>query len=124
VLELVKKSFSEKFADDPIVSIGSYYDKQTEIDILAKRKSGKMLAGTCKYSKAPAKTNMLATVKEKCEKAELDIADYVLFSKNGFTAEVEESKETNTTLLSGKDLSLLLNDLSDKDLLVYKNKKY
>ena len=124
VLELVKQTFDKKYADDPIVSIGSYYDKQTEIDILAKRKSGKMLAGTCKYSEKPAKTNMLETVKQKCEKAELDIADYVMFSKNGFTAEVVERKEANTTLLSGEDLSLLLNDLSDKDLLVYKNKKY
>jgi hypothetical protein len=124
VLELVKQTFDKKYTDDPIVSIGSYYDKQTEIDILAKRKSGKMLAGACKYSEKPAKTNMLETVKEKCEKAELDIADYVLFSKNGFTTEVVESKELNTTLLSGEDLSLLLDDLSDKDLLVYKNKKY
>ena len=124
VLELAKQTFDKKYADDRIVSIGSYYDKQTEIDILAKRKSGKMLAGACKYSEKAAKTNMLETVKEKCEKSELDIADYVLFSKNGFTAEVVESKEANTTLLSGEDLSLLLNDLSDKDLLVYKNKKY
>ena len=124
VLALVKQTFAEKFADDPIVAIGAYYDKQTEIDILAKRKSGKMLAGACKYSKTPAKTNMLETVKQKCEKAELDVADYVLFSKNGFTAEAEESKAPETTLLSGIDLSLLLHDLSDKDLLVYKNKKY
>ena len=124
MLELVKQTCSEKYAEDPIVSIGSYYDKQTEIDILAKRKSGKMLAGACKYSKKPAQKNMLETLKQKCNKAELDIADYVLFSKNGFTSEVEESKEANTTLLSGEDLSLLLNELTEKDLLVYKNKKY
>ena len=36
---------------------------------------------------------MLETVKQKCQKAELDIADYVLFSRNGFIAEVEASKE-------------------------------
>ena len=124
VLDLMKQHFAERFKDDPIATIGSYYDKQTEIDILAKRESGKMLAGACKYSEKPAKTNMLETVKKKCQKAELDIADYVLFSKNGFTAEVEEGKAADTTLLSGKDLSLLLKDLSDKDLLVYKNKKY
>jgi hypothetical protein len=124
VLELVNQTVAEKFSDDPIVSIGSYYDKHTHIEVLAKRKSGKMLAGACKYSKDAAKANMLETLKKKCEKAELDVADYVLFSKNGFTTEVVESKEDHTTLLAGEDLSLLLADLTYKDLLNYKNKKY
>ena len=124
VLELVKQSFAEKFADDPIVSIGSYYDKHVQIEILAKRKSGKMLAGECKYSKEVAKINMLNTLKEKCQKAELNIADYVLFSKNGFSSEVEQMKDAEITLLSHGHLSSLLDNLSKDDLLVYTNKKY
>jgi len=124
LLDLVKESFNEKYKEDLIVNIGSYYDKKTEIAILAKRKSGSMIAGACKYSKDAAKINMMHTLIEKCEKAELDIADYVLFSKNGFTPEVEALKEKEVTLLSQKDLSSLLDDLSAKDLLVYKNKKY
>ena len=124
IRELVKQSFAEKFADDPIISIGSYYDKQTHIEILAKRKSGKMLAGACKYSKKEAKINMLSSLKEKCQKAELDIEEYVLFSKNGFSSEVEETKDEDLTLLSNDHLSSLLDDLGKDDLLVYKNKKY
>ena len=124
VLELVKQSVATKFADDPIVSIGSYYDKHVQIEILAKRKSGKMLAGECKYSKKEAKINMLNTLKEKCQKAELNIADYVLFSKNGFSSEVEQMKDAEVTLLSHDHLSSLLDNLSKDDLLVYKNKKY
>ena len=124
VLELVKKSFATKFADDSIVSIGSYYDKHVQIEILAKRKSGKMLAGECKYSKDAAKINMLSSLKEKCRKAELDIADYVLFSKNGFSSEFEQIKDPEITLLSHTHLSSLLDDLSEDDLLVYTNKKY
>jgi len=124
VLELVKQSFAEKFAADPIVSIGSYYDKHVQIEILAKRKSGKMLAGECKYSQKLAKINMINTLKEKCQKVELDVADYVLFSKNGFSSEVEQMKDEDLTLLSHGHLSSLLDDLSKDDLLVYKNKKY
>ena len=124
VLELVKQSVAEKFADDPIVSIGSYYDKHVQIEILAKRKSGKMLAGACKYSKEPAKINMLNSLKEKCQKAELNVDDHVLFSKNGFTSEVEEIKDADLTRLSHPHLSSLLDDLSEDDLLVYTNKKY
>ena len=124
VLELVKQSFATKFVDDPIVSMGSYYDKHVEIEILAKRKSGKMLAGGCKYSKEPAKRNMMETLKQKCQKAELNIDDYVLFSKNGFSSELEQMKDEELTLLSHGHLSSLLDNLNKDDLLVYTNKKY
>ncbi len=124
VLDLVKQTVAKKFADDPIVSIGSYYDKHVQIEILAKRKSGKMLAGECKYSKEAAKINMLNSLKEKCQKAELNIADYVLFSKNGFSSEFEQIKDADITLLSHTHLSSLLDNLNEDDLLVYTNKKY
>jgi len=124
VLELVKQSVATKFADDPIVSIGSYYDKYVQIEILAIRKSGKMLAGECKYSKEVAKINMLTSLKEKCQKAELNVTDYVLFSKNGFSSEVEQMKDAEIILLSHSHLSSLLDNLNKDDLLVYTNKKY
>ncbi|MEA1879028.1 MAG: DUF234 domain-containing protein [Campylobacterota bacterium] len=124
LLEVVKQTLNEKYENDPIVKIGSYYDKKVEIDILAIRKSGKMIAVACKYSKEPAKSNMIHTLIEKCSKAELDISEYVLFSKNGFTPEVEALKEKEVVLLSKTALYALLDDLSENDLLVYKNKKY
>ena len=124
LLELVKETFNAKSEHDPIVKIGSYYDKKVEIDILAIRKSGAMIAGACKYSKEPAKSNMMHTLIEKCEKAELEISDYILFSKNGFTPEVEVLKEKEVILLSDSNLSSLLDNLSKDDLLVYTNKKY
>jgi len=124
VLDLVKETFNAKSKNDPIVKIGSYYDKKVEIDILAIRKSGTMIAGACKYSKEPAKTNMMDTLIQKCTKAELEIKDYVLFSKNGFTPEVEVLREKEVVLLSNAELSSLLDNLSENDLLTYKNKKY
>ena len=124
LLELVKETFNAKSEKDPIVKIGSYYDKKVEIDILAVRKSGAMVAAACKYSKEPAKSNMMQTLIEKCTKVELEIGDYVLFSKNGFTPEVEALREKDVVLLSGTELSSLLDSLSEDDLLVYKNKKY
>ncbi len=83
-----------------------------------------MLAGECKYSKNEAKINMLSSLKEKCQKAELNVTDYVLFSKNGFAHEVEQMKDADTTLLTNDNLSSLLDNLSKDDLLVYTNKKY
>jgi len=124
LLELIKDICNAKDEKDPIVKIGSYYDKKVEIDILAVRKSGAMIAAACKYSKEPAKSNMMHTLIEKCEKAELEISDYVLFSKNGFTPEVEALKEKEVILLSRSVLSSLLDNLCEDDLLTYKNKKY
>jgi len=124
VLELVKQSVATKFTDDPIVAIGSYYDKHVEIEILAKRKSGKMLAGECKYSQKPAKINMMDALKEKCQKVELDVSDYILFSKNGFAPELKALEDEHSTLLSQSHLAILLDDLSKDDLLTYTNRKY
>jgi len=124
LLELVKEICNRKDEKDPIVKIGSYYDKKVEIDILAVRKSGKMIAASCKYSKEPAKINMMHTLIEKCTKAELEISDYILFSKNGFTSEVEALKEKEVILLEKSALFGLLDNLNEDDLLVYKNKKY
>ncbi|OHD87607.1 MAG: ATPase, partial [Sulfuricurvum sp. RIFCSPLOWO2_12_43_5] len=66
-MELMKKSFK----DDPIVEIGSYWDRNTQIDILAKTASGKIIAGICKYSNSKAKKSELTRLKEQCDAAEL-----------------------------------------------------
>lgn len=119
-MELVKNSFDE----DPIERIGSYWDKNVEIDILAKTKSGKMIAGLCKYSKAKAGKNELAKLKENCKRAELDIDTFVIFSKNKFSNELKKEKGENLKLFSLKNILTLLEGLNQKDLLVNTNKRY
>ena len=119
-MELVKNSF----IDDPIEKIGSYWDKNIEIDILAKTKSGKMVAGLCKYSKAKAGKNELAKLKEDCKNAELDIDTFVVFSKNKFSNELKKAKSEDLKLFSLRNIRTLLDNLSPKDLLVHTNKRY
>jgi len=118
--ELVKKSF----ADDPIISIGAYWDQKIEIAILAKTTSGKMIAGSCKYSKAKAGKNELEKLKEDCERAKLNIDTFVIFSKNKFSNELKKEKGENLRLFSLRNIKSLTQELSQKDLLVNKNKKY
>ncbi|HIP61737.1 MAG TPA: ATPase [Sulfurovum sp.] len=124
VMEIVKKSFKDDASGGYISSIGSYWDRNVEIDILAKRKSGKMIAGLCKYSKAKANKSDLAKLKESCEKAELDIDTFVIFSKNKFSSELKKEKGTNLKLFSLRNMNNLIAELSEKDLLEYTNKKY
>jgi len=124
VRELVSLSFKEAFEGDPIVSIGSYYDKNVEIDILAKRKSGAMLAGTCKYGKQKVNKSELTKLKEMCKTAELEVETFVIFSKNKFSSEIKKEKEQNVKLFSLRHLAKLMDSLNENDLLEYTNKKY
>ena len=122
-MELIKKSYNES-NEDKIMKIGSYWDTKVEIDLLAKTKSGKFIAGACKFSKSKANKSELSKLKEKCQLAELEIESYVLFSKNRFSTELKKEKGETLQLFSLKSLGHLLLDLDENDLLVNTNKKY
>jgi uncharacterized protein len=120
VIALVKESFKE----DWVAKIGSYWDKNTEIEILGKTKGDKVIVGSCKYSKSKANKSELSKLQEKCAKVELSPDIFVIFSKNGFSSEFKKEKSDTLKLYSLKNLKLLMDDLSEKDLLVNTNKKY
>ena len=122
-LELVKKVYNEN-SDDKIFKIGSYWDTELEIDLLAKTKSGKLIAGACKFSKSKAKKSEFTKLQEHCKQAKLDVDTYVLFSKNKFSTELKKQSSESLQLFSLKSLGNLLFELNEKDLLVNTNKKY
>jgi len=124
ILEVLKQGFKDAFEGDPIVGIGAYWDKNVEIDILIKRKSGELIAGATKYSRSKANKSELTKLKEKCTQAELEVDTFVLFSKNKFSSELKKEKGEKLRLLSPRNMTSLIADLSDKDLLVHTNKKY
>lgn len=124
VFELLQLSFKEEFEGDSIESRGSYYDKNVEIDILIKRKSGVIMAGACKFGKHKMNKSELTKLKENCAKAELDIDTFVLFSKNKFSSGLKKEKGEHLHLFSLRNLSKIMDNLSEDDLLEYSNKKY
>jgi hypothetical protein len=119
-IELMKKSFKE----DPIKEIGSYWDRNTEIDILAKTKSGKIVAGICKYSNSKAKKSELTKLKEQCALAQLTPDVYVIISKNGFSNELKTLKGEDLKLYALKNFATLVEDLSEKDFIECTGKRY
>jgi len=121
VLELVKKSFEKS---DPIQKIGSYWDADNALDILAKTKSGKIIAGTWKFSKSKAKKSELTKLKATCEKIDLPADIYLIFSKNGFSNELKSEKGESLKLYTFKHLSTLMQDLSPSDIIEHTNKMY
>lgn len=121
---LMLESFKVEFQGDSIKSIGSYYDKNVEIDILIKRQSGQLLAGSCKYGKQKANKTLLRQLKEKCSLAELEVDTFILFSHHKFSAELKKEKGEKLRLFSLRNLMRLTDNLSDKDLLSHRNKMY
>jgi hypothetical protein len=112
------------FKDDHIKEVGSYWDRNVEIDILAKTASGKIVAGVCKFSKAKANKTELTKLKEKCAIAELTPDIYVIFSKSGFSNELKSEKGENLKLFTMKNYKKLIQNLNKEDLLIYSGKKY
>ncbi len=119
-MEVMKKSFK----DDPIVEIGSYWDRNTQIDILAKTASGKIVAGVCKYSNSKAKKSELTKLQEQCEAAELTPDISVIISKGGFSNELKALKGEDMKLFALKNFKTLIEDLSEKDFIECVGKKY
>jgi len=122
--QLLAEVLKDGFKDDPITRIGGYWDKYVEIDIVAKRESGKWIAGAVKHSKNKANKRELTKLKEKCKEAELDIDTFVIYSKNKFSSELKKEKGEKLKLLSLRNMAYLMDDLSVKDVLKYENKRY
>jgi len=120
VLELIKRSFT----DDPIERIGSYWDSSVEIDIFAKTKSGKTIAGSWKFSKSKANKSELTKLKEKSIEAGLNVDKFIIFSKSGFSKELKSEKSETLILLSFKNFNRLIENLTSDDLIENRNKKY
>ncbi len=112
------------FKDDAVVESGSYWDRNTSIDILAKTKSGKVIAGICKYSNTKAKKTELTKLKEQCEKAELNPDIFVVISKSGFSNELKTMKSDELKLFSLKNFKTLIEDVGQNDFIECEGKLY
>ncbi|MCF6309237.1 MAG: DUF234 domain-containing protein [Sulfurimonas sp.] len=123
-MKLAQEVIKNSFKDDPIIEIGSYWDRNTEIDILAKTKSGKVVAGITKYSNSKAKKTELTKLKEQCVLAELRPDICVVISKSGFTNELKTLKGAEVKLLALKNFKSLVEDLSERDFMECEGKRY
>jgi hypothetical protein len=94
--------------DEGIQQIGRYWDDDFDIDLLIKTKSGKIIAGTCKYTNSKTKTSELNILKQKCKDLKIDADIFVLFSKKGHTAELKSLKGETLKLFTVKSFNQLI----------------
>ena len=95
--------------DDFMFTLGRYWDDDINLDLVGKTKSGKVVAGSCKFTNSKIKKTELTNLKEKCKSVEIDVDTYILFSKKGYTSELKALKKTeNLQLFTVKNFSLFL----------------
>ncbi len=92
----------------PLLSSGSYWDQHSEFDILAVTSDKKFILGECKYKERKVCKNELSKLKAKALQSGIKVDVYALFSKDGFSNELMQTKEENLLLFDLNDLKQLL----------------
>lgn len=108
--QLSHELLKELWQEDKIYNIGRYWDKSIEIDLVAKTKSGKIIAGACKYTNSKVKKSELTKLQDNCKEAGIKPDIYILFSKVGYTNELKSLKSETLKLLTCRNFKLLIKD--------------
>ncbi len=96
------------FTDDPVIRGGSFWNLQTQIDQLAQRRSGAMVAGLCRFSNSKMKKSDLSRLQQQCDAISLKADTVVLISKAGFSSELKALKGETLRLFTIKSFKALL----------------
>ncbi|MBN2825661.1 MAG: hypothetical protein JXQ76_10070 [Campylobacterales bacterium] len=85
------------------LSSGNYWDKEGEFDIFALTKDAKLILGECKYKNKKICKSELNKLQYKATLSKLTPDMWVLFSKNGFSNELQKIKMDNLKLYDLND---------------------
>jgi len=105
--ELSNELIIYRYKKGDVVSQGSYWDKNIEIDMLIKMKNGTIIAGESKWKSRQVCKNILKKLERKCERAELGASKFAIFSKSGFSKELKSKKSDDMMLFELKDFEVL-----------------
>ena len=86
----------------PLLSYGSYWNRESEFDILAITSKDKIILGECKYKARKVCKSELTKLQTKAKQAGIRADIYALFSKDGFSNELH-TMESETLLLFDLD---------------------
>ncbi len=99
-----------KTYENTIVNSGSYWDRNVEIDILALSENMQIIVGECKWKNHKVNKKELHKLEDKCQKLGINPDLRVLFSKRGFSNELENIKDDGLKLYKAEDFKILLTD--------------
>jgi len=106
--ELSEVLLNYHLRDDHIMSSGSYWDANLEIDILTVTHNGRIYVGECKWTNHKVNKKELHKIKDKCEKLGIEPTQIIFFSKRGFSKEMLQLQSASLALYSSDDFSALV----------------
>lgn len=100
-IQFLRKKNAQASLQIRFKKIGRWWEKDCEIDILAFGEKEECIVGECKWQVAKMGISDLEHLKSKAKKAKVSSPYYYLFSKSGFTAELNKlaEKDRYTTLV-------------------------
>lgn len=110
--ELSEVLLNYHLRDAQIISSGSYWDANLEIDLLTITDNGNIYVGECKWTNHKVNKKELNKVKEKCERLEITPTQIVLFSKRGFSKELLSMQSKDLALYSDEEFFALVKSSS------------
>ena len=115
--ELSEVLLNYHIRDSQVISSGSYWDANIEIDILTITDDELIFVGECKWTNHQVNKKELHKVREKCEKLDIEPTQIVLFSKRGFSKELSALQGKDLALYSSSDFSALVKSTSKEELI-------
>ncbi|MDF1878784.1 DUF234 domain-containing protein [Sulfurimonas sp. SAG-AH-194-C20] len=115
--ELSEVLLNYNLRDAQIISSGSYWDANLEIDILTLTNDNKIYVSECKWKNHIINKKELHKLSEKCVKLNIIPTQIIFFSKRGFSKELMQLKSSALALYSAEDFEALVKSTS-KDSLI------
>ncbi|MDF1884174.1 DUF234 domain-containing protein [Sulfurimonas sp. SAG-AH-194-C21] len=115
--ELSEVLLNYNLRDAQIISSGSYWDANLEIDILTLTDDDNIYVSECKWTNHIINKKELHKLKEKCVKLDIIPTQIILFSKRGFSKELQQLKSSTLALYSSEDFESLAKSGSKENLI-------
>ncbi|WP_295002068.1 DUF234 domain-containing protein [Sulfurimonas sp.] len=115
--ELSEVLLNYNLREAQIISSGSYWDANIEIDILTITDDDSIYVGECKWKNHNINKKELHKLHEKCEKLGIEPTQIVFFSKRGFSNELMQMRGVDLALYGSEDFEALVKSSSKEQLI-------
>lgn len=115
--ELSEVLLNYNLRDVHILSSGSYWDANIEIDILTITKDEKVYAAECKWTNHQVNKKEWQKLLDKCKTLDIEPTQIILFSKRGFSKELLQHQGKKLALYSADDFAALLKNIKEDELI-------
>ncbi len=106
--ELSEVLLNYNLRDAHIVSSGSYWDANLEIDILTLTQNNRIYVGECKWTNHKVNKKELHKINDKCQRLGIEPTQILFFSKRGFSKELLQMQGASLALYSSEDFEALV----------------